>query len=351
MFRILSSANGYMKKMDDQGKFLKRTGDLLEKGYTFSEAIDFLLVPGRNGSIKLKKRITNSLQKGEPLSSIFDRQFNMPKQVSAQIYFAEHHGEMGATLKEAGDYLLKMSEGRQKLVKVLQYPLFLVMIAIMLMVLLRRILFPRFQSLYHSLGYDQSDNYSYLFWFIESFPSYFLGFILIVATIIPFIYLFRNKLFQVSHITFLIRFPLLSFFIKHGQTHFFARELSFLLKNGVSITESLKIIERQTYRPVLQYISKKLLDGLKEGRPLYDCTSKISFFQEELSYVVSHGQKNGRLADELKMYSEICIAELEEKGNKILKYIQPAIFTFVGLFIMAIYFSIMMPLFQMMQGI
>ncbi|MCA1054811.1 type II secretion system F family protein [Rossellomorea aquimaris] len=351
MFRILSSTNGYMKKMDDQGKFLKRTGDLLEKGYTFSEAIDFLLVPGQNGSGKLNRRITNSLHKGESLSSIFDRQFNMPKQVSAQIYFAEHHGEMSSTLKEAGEYLLKMSEGRQKLLKVLHYPLFLVMFAIMLMILLRRVLFPRFQSLYQTLGYDQSESYNYLFWFIESFPSYFLWFILIAAMTIPFIYLSKDKLLQVKHIKFLTKIPLLSFFIKHGQTHFFARELSFLLKNGVSITESLKIIEKQTYRPTLQYISRNLLNGLKEGRPLYECTSRVSFFQEELSYVVSHGQKNGRLADELKMYSEICFSELEEKGNGMLKYIQPAIFTFVGLFIMAIYFSIMMPLFQMMQGI
>ncbi|NQD66743.1 type II secretion system F family protein [Bacillus haikouensis] len=340
-----------MKKTDDQGKFLKRTGDLLVKGYTFSEAIDFLLVPGRHGPKKLKERITQSLQKGESLSSIFDRQLKMPKQVSAQIYFAEHHGQMGTTLIEAGNYLLKKNEEKQKFLRVIQYPVFLVLAAIMLMVLLHRILFPRFQALYSTLGSDQSDSMNILLRFIESFPTYFFAFILILVISTPFLYFFKNKLFQVRHIVFLTKFPLLSFFIKQGHTHFFARELSFLLKNGVSITESLTIIEKQSYRPALQYISKRLLKGLKEGRQLHDCTAELSLFQEEFSYVVAHGQKNGKLADELKLYSDICFGELEEKGNQLLKYIQPTIFAFVGLFIMAIYFSIMMPLFQMMQGI
>jgi competence protein ComGB len=351
LFQKLSSGNGFMKKMDEQGKFLKRTGDLLTKGYTFSEAIDFLLVPGRSGPKKLKKRINQSFQKGESLSSIFDRHLNMPKQVSAQIYFAEHHGQVGETLIEAGNYLLKKNEEKQKFLRVIQYPVFLVLVAIMLMVLLRRILFPRFQALYSSLGYDQSDSMRVLLWFIESFPTYFFTCLLILASVFPFLYFFKNKLFHVRQIVFLTKFPLLSFFIKQGHTHFFAREFSFLLKNGVSITDALTIIEKQSYRPTLQYISKKLLKGLKEGRPLHECTSRLSLFQEEFSYVVDHGQKNGRLADELKLYSDICFGELEEKGNQLLKYIQPTIFAFVGLFIMAIYFSIMMPLFQMMQGI
>ncbi|MGR3765006.1 competence type IV pilus assembly protein ComGB [Rossellomorea sp. NS-SX7] len=351
MFQRMSSGNGFMKKTDDQGKFLKRTGDLLEKGYTFTEAIDFLLVPQRKGSKKLKERITQSLHKGESLSFIFDRQLNMPKQVSAQIYFAEHHGQMGKTLIEAGNYLLKKNEEKQRILRVIQYPVFLVLVAIMLMVLLRKILFPRFQVLYSSLGYDESRGMKYLVWFIESLPSYFFAFLMILIVTSPILFFFKRKLFQVKHIVILTKFPILSTFIKHGHTHFFARELSFLLKNGLSITESLTIIETQSFRPAMQYISKNVLRGLKEGQPLHACTSRITFLQQEFSYVVAHGQKNGRLADELKLYSDICFAELEEKGNQLLKYIQPTIFAFVGLFIMAIYFSIMMPLFQMMQGI
>ncbi|MGM0842073.1 MAG: competence type IV pilus assembly protein ComGB [Bacillota bacterium] len=340
-----------MKKSDDQGKFLKRLGDLLQKGYSFSEAIDFLLLPKEKNTIKLKKRMIGSLQKGESVSSVINKQLNIPSHVSAQIYFAEHHGQMGHTLSEAGNYLIKRRKNQQKIQQVIQYPLMLIIVSIFMMVLLRKVLFPRFQSLYTSIGYEPSANLNYLILFIESFPMIFSSFLLslIICTILFF--LFKKRISPIKISVTLCKIPYLSNYLRLGHSHFFARELSFLLASGVSITESLLIIESQSFRPTLQFISKRLIKGLKEGKPFHECFSSLPFFQKELSFVVHHGQSNGRLAEELRLYSEICFQELEENTNALLKYIQPMIFTFVGLFIMAIYFSIMMPLFQMMQGI
>ena len=340
-----------MKKSDDQGKFLKRLGDLLQKGYTFTEAIDFLLFPKEKKIIKLKKRMLGSLQKGESISSVMNKQLNIPSHISAQIYFAEHHGQMGHTLSEAGKYLIQRRKNIQKLQKVIQYPLMLILISIMMMVLLRNVLFPRFQSLYSSMGYKPSAKLSYLLHFVETFPLLFgasLVFLLITSMLF---FLFKERISPVKLSITLCRLPYLSSYLKLGHSHFFARELSFLLTSGVSITESLLIIESQSFRPNLQFISAQCIKGLRKGKPFHECFNSLPFFKEEFSFVVRHGQTNGRLAEELRIYSDICFQELEEKTNALLKYIQPAIFTFVGLFIMAIYFSIMMPLFQMMQGI
>ncbi|WP_201713478.1 competence type IV pilus assembly protein ComGB [Rossellomorea arthrocnemi] len=351
MFQNMNIGNGFKKKSVDQGKFLKRVGDLLQKGYTFTEAIDFLLLPNEKKTIKLKKRLISSLQKGESISSVMNKQLNIPAHVSAQIYFAEHHGQMGHTLSEAGRYLIKRRNNQQQLQKVFQYPLMLIFISIVMMVLLRKVLFPRFQSLYSSMGYEPSAKLTYLLHFIENFPMIFssgLLFFLLLALVFS---LFKKRISPVKLSDVLCRLPFLSTYIKLGHSHFFSRELSFLLSSGVSITESLLIIESQSFRPTLQYISSHCIKKLKAGSPFHECFTSLPFFQKELAFVINHGQTNGRLAEELRLYSDICFQELEEKTSASLKFIQPAIFTFVGLFIMAIYFSIMMPLFQMMQGI
>jgi competence protein ComGB len=351
LFQNMNIGNGFMKKSDDQGKFLKRLGDLLQKGYTFTEAIDFILLPKGKKNIKLKKRLVGSLQKGESISTVMDKQLNIPAHVSAQIFFAEHHGQMGHTLSEAGSYLIKRRKNQEQLQKVFQYPLMLIFISIMMMVLLRKVLFPRFQSLYSSMGYEPSAKLTYLLHFIENFPTIFCAGLLFLLFLTIVFFLFKRRISPVKLSVVLCRFPFLSTYMKLGHSHFFSRELSFLLSSGVSITESLLIIERQSFRPTLQFISSHCIKKLKSGSPFHECFTTVPFLQEELSFVVHHGQTNGRLAEELRIYSDICFQELEEKTNAWLKYIQPAIFTFVGLFIMAIYFSIMMPLFQMMQGI
>ncbi|MCA1058138.1 type II secretion system F family protein [Rossellomorea aquimaris] len=351
MFQNMNIGNGFTKKNDEQGKFLKRLGDLLQKGYTFTEAIDFLLLPKEKKIIKLKKRLVGSLHKGESISSVMNKYLNIPDHVSAQIFFAEHHGQMGHTLSEAGSYLIKRRKNQQQLQKVFQYPLMLIFFSVMMMVLLRKVLFPRFQSLYSSMGYEPSAKLTYLLHFIENFPVIFTAGLLFLLFLTILYYVFKKKISPVRLSLVLSRLPFTSSYMKLGHSYFFSRELSFLLSNGVSITESLLIIESQSFRPTLQYISNHCVKRLKAGVPFHECFASLPFFQDELNFVVHHGQTNGRLAEELKVYSDICFQELEEKTNAWLKFIQPAIFTFVGLFIMAIYFSIMLPLFQMMQGI
>ncbi|WP_064091515.1 competence type IV pilus assembly protein ComGB [Rossellomorea aquimaris] len=351
MLKSLNIKNGFMKRRDEQALFLQRMGELIQKGYSFSEAIDFLLLPRDKSSEKLKRRILSSLQEGEPISSIIKHQFNVPSHVCAQIFFAEHHGQMGITLAEAGKYLVKRRKNQQKIKQVIQYPILLIFLAIFMMILLRKILFPRFQMLYTSIGYEPSTKLQKLLTFIEIFPTLFLIFFLMVLAIGFILYLFEKKISPVKVLIFLMKIPYVSFFLKLAHTHFFAREFSFLLKSGVSITESLLIIEKQPFRPMLVYISRILISDLKEGKKFHECISSIPVFQQELSFVIHHGQSNGRLAEELRLYSEMCFQELEEKSDHLVKYIQPAIFSFVGIFIMVIYFSIMIPLFQMMQGI
>ncbi len=351
MYQKMNIGNGFMKKKDEQAKFLKRLGELLQKGYSFSEAIDFLLIPEEKKAKRFKQKIINSLHKGESISTIIHQQLHVPDHVCAQIFFAEHHGQMGLALTEAGKYLITRKENQQKVKQIIQYPILLILISILMMVLLRKILFPRFQSLYTSLGYQPSSNIQHLLTFIENFPVFCSVFLVFLLSTITLLKVFKSKISPVRVSLLLSKAPYFSKFFRIAQTHFFAREISFLLNSGVSITEALLIINKQTYRPTFQYISKKLINGLKEGKAFHECISSVTVFQQELSYVVNHGQSNGRLAEELKLYSDICLQELEDRSNRVIKFIQPLIFTVVGLFIMAIYFSIMMPLFQMMQGI
>ncbi|HCZ0915053.1 TPA: type II secretion system F family protein, partial [Staphylococcus aureus] len=66
---------------------------------------------------------------------------------------------------------------------------------------------------------------------------------------------------------------------------------------------------------------------------------------------VLQGEKRGKLEVELKLYSQILVKQIEDKAIKQTQFLQPILFLILGLFIVAIYLVIMLPMFQMMQSI
>jgi competence protein ComGB len=343
--------NGFKKKVRDQGLLIKRLGELLQRGYTVSEAIDFLFYDEKEYLGIVKDKLLSGLQNGESLSEVMQRELNLPNHVCAQIYFAEHHGKMAETFYEVGKYLINKKKDRQQLFKILQYPMILIGIVIILLVLLRKVLFPSFQSLYSSLGYTPSSTINIVLSVIQVLPIIslwlFLIFILLFVTVL---YIYK-KIPPLEIARFISTVPGASKPYRLMQTHFLSRELGFLLGSGVSVYESLQIIQSQKFRPLFQQVAKRIMMELKEGKTFSHAVGKFPFFQKELLYIIQHGQMNGRLGEELEYYSKICLQQIEEDGKRFIGYIQPVVFCIVGIFILSIYFSIMMPLFQMMQSI
>ena len=63
------------------------------------------------------------------------------------------------------------------------------------------------------------------------------------------------------------------------------------------------------------------------------------------------GEKRGKLEVELKLYSQILVKQIEDKAIKQTQFYSLFYFLILGLFIVAIYLVIMLPMFQMMQSI
>lgn len=66
---------------------------------------------------------------------------------------------------------------------------------------------------------------------------------------------------------------------------------------------------------------------------------------------IEQGEKSGKLDIELTLYSQILIQQFEAMAKRHIKFIQPVIFLILGLFIVALYLTIMLPIFDMLQSI
>ncbi len=115
--------------------------------------------------------------------------------------------------------------------------------------------------------------------------------------------------------------------------------------------EALTIMMKQKYHPFFQYEAARIERQLIAGEPLQSIIDKSGYYEKELSYIITHGQANGNLANELGDYSEHIIEKVEQKIKRMLFVIQPILFTCLGVIVILMYLAMIMPMFQMMNSI
>ncbi len=342
--------NKKKKQIKDQGQFLIRLGEMLQRGFILIEAFEFLLLHIEQMDRGIMEEVKQTLEKGGAIVDIL-RKLGIPEHTCTQIYFAEHHGNVSVTLIEGGMSITKSKKDRQAMLKILQYPIMLLFLLAGIMSVMQKILLPKFEVLYQSLGYEPSGMVAFLLTLFKNFPRIFLLlFILILLTT----FIGRKSWKMLSPLkkaSILSNIPIISFYAKGFYTQFFTRELGFLLKSGISIHDSLNMFEAQNYRIIYQDMAIKMKAQLKIGLSFPKVCESFPLFRSDLTYILSHGERNGKLDEELLIYSHYCLNDMEAKSSKWMTFIQPIIFTVVGLFIVIVYFSIMIPMFQMMDSI
>lgn len=347
--------DGYVTRMRkkwtlvDQGNFLKKTGELLERGYSYSEAVESILVqmPGSR-HLEIKEGISE-LKAGQPLYMVLTK-LKFQKEIIGYIYFADKHGSMSEAISEGSKLLLKKNSDLQKFKKVFSYPAFMFAVTIILFAFVDRSLIPQYFSLYESMSLELNLFTKAVSFFGEMLPllSVFC-FLVMVLLLIFYLLYFRNLplLFQRK---ILLHIPLVGSMLRIIQSQYFTRQLGYLLSGGLSVHESLRLFQsipkNLFYRDMATFITERL----KTGETFANILQEMGFFEKELPFVVNHGQTNGKLDQELLFFSQNCLNKLEGKMEKGLKLVQPIIYGIVALLVISMYLSIMLPMFQLING-
>lgn len=334
----------------EQARFLKRTGELLSRGYSLADAIEsmtFYLEKKRKDEIK---RSLEKLREGFPLYLIL-AELNFKKDLVSYVYFAEQHGGLARTLTEGSDMVLKREADYQRLKRLAAYPIFLVTLTFVLFFFVNRILLPKFDSLFSDMNLAPNIFMQAIAASAAILP-FALYFLLSLITLLALYYLIRFKnLHPLKQKIRLVRLPFAGKFIRLLYSHYFSVQLSYLFSGGLSVLAALKVFEQNLHEPFSREIGKDMISKLAAGQDFDRAVGEYPFFEQELPRIIRHGQKNGKLDQELYFYSRHCLIELEEKSEKAMKTVQPILYSFIGLLVVSLYLAILLPMFQMLKGI
>jgi competence protein ComGB len=148
-----------------------------------------------------------------------------------------------------------------------------------------------------------------------------------------------------------MRVPVIRTFTRLFNSYFFSVHMSNLLNGGLSIYECFALFQKQEHHPFFQVEAFAFTDQLSSGMRLDHIVSGKSHYEKDLAQVIVHGQQNGELSQELYDYSLFMMERMEQFIFRILKYVQPLTFLFIGIVILLMYMSVMLPMLEVMSSL
>lgn len=337
-------------KLKDQAHFVTKLGELLENGYSLSNAIRFLKFQEPKKRQAYFQDALQDFKNGHPLHYVLMKMKFHPQLVS-YIFYGEQYGELSLALKEGGQYWSKRTEDIEKIKKLLVYPLFLIFFIANMFMILQSVLLPKFETLFSTMSVEQNFFLTLVLIISDLLPKVPVILLIFFLLVLIFKRFWFNKLCPLKQRTLILKIPIVGMFTRLYDTHFIASQFSGLLSGGFSINETIKLFAKNQRQPFYQRLCERVKVDLLEGKQLEVIFQQLYFFEKNLYIVIANGQKYGRLDAELFHYSRYLLEKIEERMSLIMRIIQPLLFSLIGLLVVSIYLAILLPMFSLLDGI
>ncbi|MGM8214104.1 competence type IV pilus assembly protein ComGB [Bacillaceae bacterium W0354] len=332
--------------LNEQIYFLDRLTKLLEKNYTFKRSLQMMTYDPEYSQLATK--FIDLLHKGNPVEHCF-RYLKFESTVVAYMYFTKEAGDIIDQIRNCNELLKMKAQFKQKLQEIIRYPLFLLIISLVLFIFMSTYLFPLYRSMLNHMNSDQSMT---IFYSVDLIFKIVIISILSLVLISMIIYYFIYKKLSVpQQIIWIKRLPIVSKLYSWLTSMQFAYHISSILQSGRNIKEALNIMNEQHELKVIQYYSNKIIQDLSKGHSLPKAIEPLELIERELKLLIQRSDEDGTLLRDLQAYAALVLATVDQKIKRLILIIQPTLYSIIGIFIVLIYFFALFPMFQIIQQI
>ncbi|MEJ7540683.1 competence type IV pilus assembly protein ComGB [Staphylococcus intermedius] len=329
---------------------MERLYQLLLHGFTFAEAMMFIYEQLNIQHATFENQLNEKLKRGANCYDIF-RMFGYPETILMQLYFAERYGSLPETLKLCHQFYTKNRNLKKQLIKTIQYPIVLMLIFLALIVTLNQTVMQQFDQMYETMQLKQSSLQYFVKMFIQNFPALFLILLLIISTTYYIVKIRLKHLPIQRQVHFLTHLPIFKRYYKRFTTYHMTNQFVLFFRNGITLNDIVKIYLNQEANVFLQYVGQTLKTHLQQGESFSHILMQLDCFESQLISYIKQGEKRDKLDIEQEVYSIFLLDRIEAMIYHHIKWIQPIMFTFIGILVLSVYLIMMLPVFEMMQAI
>ena len=144
-----------------------------------------------------------------------------------------------------------------------------------------------------------------------------------------------------------LRLPVIGNLVRQINSARFAATLSLLSSSGVPLLQALSIAGQVMSNKLLQESCEQVAAAVREGSSLYRAMENVGTFPPLLVQLVSSGEANGTLPQQLDNAAQDQERELEMMLGMAMGLLEPLTIVFMGLAVCLIVMAILQPIFEM----
>lgn len=328
----------------------KQVSSLLAAGTPLEKTLQILSQQtSDNKTTELILLILEDIKGGQTLSYALSKYPQIFNDIYTSAVLA---GESSASLPDVfsdlSDYIDREEKIKSQVTSALVYPVLLFTVSIIVIYSLISIVLPQVVNQFLSTNVELPLLTKSLLLVSDAFPIIIISLLIFLISLIIF---YKSSFMQESYklnLSYLIlKFPLFGSLILYSQTARFCSSMHLMTKAGLNTVESLEIAQGSFSSKILKLELKNVLKKVRSGTSISNAFGQSQIFPTIFIQLLSSGDVGSQISKMFKNIQDFLNEEVEVKRNIMLTLLQPLVILFMGVFVMLIVLSIMLPLLQM----
>ncbi len=326
----------------------------LQSGMSLVASLE--LLEEQSGERRLQKalqQIRLDLSSGLSLTRAMDKHRAIFPHVFVHLVEAgETAGALPEVLERLAHYYEREDELRKKVSEALMYPMIIVSVAIVMVLILLFFVLPMLIDNFAGFGVEPPMLTQRVLagrdWAVS---NWYLVLAFLGAVVFAGKYYLQTKPGRWQRDKLLLKLPILGLLQKMVIFSRFSRTLGLLLNSGVSMVESLQILERLLDNVVVQQALGEARVGVQRGQGLSEPLRGHWVFPLMLVQMISVGEETGNLEGTVVRLSDYYDREVDFTMSSFTKIIEPVVMVVLAVVVLFILISVYLPMMEMVTQI
>jgi len=329
--------------------FTRQLATMFASGLTIERSLFFLQQEEKNKKFKkILNDIETNIRKGLLLSDALERHpgvfFNL---YIALVRAGEVSGKLAETLEELSAYIETIEDTQRKVKSAMYYPVFIIVFLFFMMFVTFTFIIPQFKSVYDQLGSDLPYYTVLLVNISEWFQSNFLAvsFVIFMGLIVLWLLSLTDS-GRLSRDRLLLKTPIFGGLIEQSILSKFAKTFGILVGSGVTIMDSMDLLERVVDNRVFELAINKASKNIESGVNISRALKETGEFPPILIQLLATGEETGEIDGLALKASDFYTKQVNAIVDRLTSIIEPLLIVLVGTVIGGIVIVTYLPIFH-----